>query len=118
MADRAGVISLTIDGSTEDCKALATIRPTSFMREALVGVDRYHGTSLKAAVPGIDLTITDRKGLDVAILQNLVDTTLVVELAVGKVWQLTNATMLDQLELAPEEGEITLVFGCESCEEI
>ena len=118
MADRAGVVSITIDGSTEDCKALATIRPTSFMREAILGVDKYHGTSLKAAVPGADITITDRQGLDVKLLQNLVDTTVLIELANGKVWQLTNATALDQIELAPEDGEISLVFGAESCEEV
>jgi hypothetical protein len=118
MADRAGVISITIDGSTEDCKALATIRPNDFMREAITGADGYHGTALKAAVPGADITITDRKGLDVAKLQNLIDTTVVIELANGKIWQLTNATVLDQVELTPEEGEISLVFAATSCEEV
>ena len=117
MADRAGVVSITIDGITEDCKALATIRPTGFMREAIVGADRYHGTALKAAVPGADITITDRQGLDVAKLQALLDTTIVIELANGKLWQLTNATTLDQIELSPEEGEIALVFAADSCEE-
>jgi len=88
------------------------------MREAIVGADGYHGTSLKGAAPGADITITDRQGLDVAKLQNLVDTTIVIELANGKIWQLTNATALDQVELAPEEGEISLVFAATSCEEV
>ena len=118
MADRAGVKSITVNGSTEDCKALATIRPTGYMREAIVGVDKYHGTALKAAAPGADLTITDRMGLDVAALQNILDGTVQIELANGKVWELTNATVLDQVELAPEEGEITLVFAAESCQEV
>ena len=118
MADRAGVISITIDGSTEDCKGIAGIRPSGFMREAIIGADGYHGTSLKGAVPGATVTITDRMGLDVERLQNLVDTTVVIELANGKLWELTNATALDQIELTPEEGEIPITFGCESCQEV
>lgn len=118
MADRAGVISITIDGTTEACKALATIRPSGVMREAIVGVDGYHGTSLKGAVPGADITITDRQGLDITLLQNLVGVKVLFELAVGKTWELTDASVLDQVELSPEEGEIALVFGCTSCQEV
>jgi hypothetical protein len=118
MADRAGVKSITFNGTTEDCKALATIRPSGFMREAIVGVDKYHGTALKAAAPGADITITDRLGLDVAALQNIVDGSVMIELANGKVWELTNATVLDQVELAPEEGEVSIVFAAESCQEV
>lgn len=116
MADRAGIKSITIDGVTEDCKGVAAIRPSGFSREAIVGADRYHGTALKAAVPGADVTITDRQGLDIQLLQNLVDSRVMIELANGNVWTLTKATTIDQVELSPEEGEIALTFACESCE--
>ena len=118
MADRGGVVSLTIDGITEDCKALAVIRPTGFQRESIVGPDGYHGTILKGAAPGADITITDRGNLEVTRLQNLVSTTVIIELANGKLYQLTNASVLDQVELNPETAEIPLTLACEHCEEI
>ena len=118
MADRAGIVSITIDGATEDCKGVAELRYTGASREPIVGADRYHGTALKAEAKGGKLTITDRPDLDIAKLQNIVDKDVTVEMATGKLAQMTLATVTNQVVLNPENGEIELEIVAESCVEV
>lgn len=118
MADRGGVRKLKINGDTQLCKAIATIRPSDHHREAIIGACGYQGTAVKHDVPGADVTITDRKDLDVKALQDMVDGEVIIELYNGKTYTLIGATVLDQIEISPEEGEVTLVFGAEDVQEI
>ncbi len=118
MADIGGIKSLSIDGATYPCRAVAEIRYATFSREAVAGPDGPHGTILKGAIPGIDLTISDAGDLDIERLQHLVDVDISIEMATGKVVELTLATALDQISLSPETGEIAITFSCWSCQEV
>lgn len=118
MADRAGIKIIKISGTAYDCKGLAAVRVSRWMREPVLGADGYHGTSLKGTVPGADITITDHKDIDIDRLQNIVDDDVYIVLANGKTYHLANATVLDQVELNPETGEIPLKFACSACLEV
>ena len=118
MADRGGVRELRINGEIQMCKAIATIRPSNYHREAIIGACGYQGTAVKHDVAGADVTITDRHELDVKALQDIVDGEVSIKLYNGKTYKLIGATVLDQIEISPEEGEITLVFGAEDVQEV
>jgi len=115
MADRAGVRGIRIAGLDYDVKALAAIRVSNKMREPILGVDAYHGTALKPAVPGADVTITDSSGISIQTLQDVVGQEVQISLANGKIYTLVDATATDQIPLNPENGEIVIVFAASSC---
>lgn len=117
MADRAGLISMTIDGARYDVKGSVTIRPTKFSREAIEGLDGYHGTKVVPKACGASGTITDAAGLKVNDLQKIIGGEVYFELANGKQYTLHDATFLDQAELDVGEGEIGFEFAASNCTE-
>lgn len=117
MADRAGLKRMTIDGVPYDVKGSIVIRPSDGSREAIVGLDGYHGTKFVPQAPGAGGIITDGPDVSIKDLQGLVDVEVFFELANGKSYMLTNATYLDHIELNVDEGEIPFVFSAEFCNE-
>jgi len=117
MADRAGLVKMTIAESNYDVKGSVTIRPTRFSREAIEGLDGYHGTKVVPKACGASGTITDAAGLKLADLQKLIGVEVYFELSNGKQYKLHGATFLDQAELDVGEGEIAFEFAAETCSE-
>ena len=117
MSDRAGLIRMTIQGTPYDVKGSVTIRPTDVSREAIEGLDGYHGTKRMPKAPGADGTLTDSGTLQLQKLQEVVDGEVFFELANGKSYMLTGATYLDQAELDVDEGEVGFSFACVRCNE-
>lgn len=117
MADRAGLIRMTINALPYDVKGSVTIRPSNKSREAIEGLDGYHGTKVVPKAPGASGTLTDSGTLQIKELQEIVDGEVFFELANGKSYMLTEATYLDQAELDVAEGEIGFVFSAAACNE-
>jgi hypothetical protein len=117
MSDRAGLIRMTIQGDSYDVKGSVTIRPTNLSREAIEGLDGYHGTKRMPKAPGADGTLTDSGTLKLKTLQDVVDGEVFFELANGKSYMLTGATFLDQAELGVDEGEVGFSFAANQCNE-
>lgn len=81
----AGTANLTIDGQTYMLVGDFEYNVAKSTRESLVGMDDVHGYSEKPKAPHIGATLRDSGGLSVASLNDMVNVTIVVELANGKV---------------------------------
>ena len=117
MSDRAGLIRMTINGEGFDVKGSVSVRPTNLSREAIEGLDGYHGTKRMPKAPGAEGTLTDAGTLRLQKLQEVVDGEVFFELANGKSYMLTGATYLDQASLDVDEGEVGFSFAAVRCNE-
>jgi hypothetical protein len=108
---------MTINGDSFDVKGSVVVMPTNMSREAIEGLDGYHGTKRIPKAPGATGTLTDAGTLSLQDLQNVVDGEVFFELANGKSYMLVRATYLDQAELNVDEGEISFSFAADRCNE-
>ena len=115
---RGGIIQLQVNGEIEDAKGNFTFNIGRNKREAIVGADTVHGYKETPQVPYIEGEITDRGTLDLGKLVSLVDATVTLELANGKVIALRDAWYAADGEGNSEEGTIKVRFEGKSGEEI
>jgi len=115
---RAGITFFKIDGTVYDLKGNLTYNLGANKREAIVGLDSVHGYMEKPQVPFMELEITDRADLDVEKLLNITDSTIMAELANGKVIQLRNAWYAGDGNVGSEEGNIQARFEGKTADEI
>ena len=87
-------------------------------REAIVGPDGVHGYKEMPQVPFVEGDFTDRGSLDLAALTNIVDGTVSLQLANGKVIMLRNAWYAGEGTGNSEAGNIVFRFEGLSAEEI
>lgn len=115
---RGGIIQVQINGEIFDAKGSWSYnlgRPT---REAIVGSDVVHGYKETPQVAFIEGEITDRGTLDLAVLATLVDSTVTLELANGKMIALRNAWFAGEGTGSSEEGNIAVRFEGSGAEEV
>jgi hypothetical protein len=117
---RAGIVALKIDGSLYDVKGAVTYGLGKETREAILGSDRVHGYKSMVTVPFVECEFTDSDELSLDALSDVVDSTVEVQLANGKVVALRNAwcTNPDGLGASSEEGNIKVRFEGLAAEEI
>jgi hypothetical protein len=119
MADRiGGIIRIKVDGTQYNAKGNFSYRINPAKKEMVVGSDEVHGYKEMPQVPFIEGAITDRSQLDVQALQSVVDATITLELANGKVIVLREAVYASEGAIDTEEGEIEARFEGISGEEI
>jgi hypothetical protein len=82
-----------------------------------VGADAVHGYKEVPQVPFIEGKITDSSDLDLAELCDVVDATVTLELANGKVIVLRDAWYAGEGTVDTDEGEIGVRFEGKSADE-
>ena len=114
---RSGVLFVKVNGQQYDAKGSFTYNAGSPKREALVGADRVHGYKELPQVPFVEGEITDSGTLDLSALTNIVDATVTLELANGKVFTLRDAWYAADGEVGSEEANIQVRFEGMSADE-
>ena len=117
---KGGIIQLQVDGQIYQAKGAFTYGMGKYVREAIVGHDEVHGYKETPVAPFIEGEITDSADLSLDALSNVVDSTVTLQLANGKVIALRNAwcTNPDGLGASTEEGNISVRFEGLRAEEI
>lgn len=119
MSNRVGgIIFIKADGEAYQAKGSWTYNLGVAKREGIAGADGVHGYKEMPRVPFIEGTITDKDTLDTKALQSLVDVTVTLELANGKIIALKDAWWAGEGDVTTEEGEIAARFEGMDAEEI
>lgn len=87
-------------------------------KEAVVGIDGFHGYKELPITAYIQGAITDEQDLDVRNFAELTGVTVTAELANGKVVTFKNAHQAADLDQGTEEGEIPFRFEAAFGEEV
>lgn len=111
MADKiAGTTYVNIDGAVISVKGSITCSFWDTEREVVLGIDGPHGYKEMYVAPFVEVTASATKELDLNLIQQISNSTIQVEMANGKSGVLSGATLVNQPEINPEEGEVTLRF--------
>jgi hypothetical protein len=111
MAQKVGGIAhVKINGITYPLRGNAKHKPGRKSREEVIGADGFHGYKEMAEAPSIEMDITDRGNMDVAMLNDLEDATITLEYNNGKVFVLKGAAQMNHLEVDDIEGQFTVRF--------
>ncbi len=113
-----GVASITIDGQQYMLRGNMKVSPSTVKREGIAGQDYVHGYTEMPVVPGIDGDFSTPPGLSLQALENVVDSTVVAQLANGKTYVLTDAWTESAFEIETSEGKFSAKFQGLTCEEI
>ena len=118
MAERiGGVAYLRIDGVQRKMKGSWTYNLGPPKRNGVVGADGFHGFTEMPQIAFCEGNITDQGDLSLEQLQNLVDTTVTIELANGKTVVFRDAYYANEGSVTTEAGEIACRFEAVSAEE-
>ena len=106
----AGVAYLTIDGTSYPLVGEAKYSPSTFKRETKAGQDGIHGYSESPNAPYIEATIRDAHGVTVADFNAMTNSTVVLELANGKVVVGRNMWAVETQEVDTTEASFKVRF--------
>jgi hypothetical protein len=119
MAGRiGGILSLSIDGNQYPVRGSCVVTPTSTKREGVAGQTQVDGFTEMPMVPGAKMEISTVPGLSVLALEAITNSTVVIQLANGNVYTLSNAFSIPPFEIDTAEGKFTAEFGCLTCDEV
>jgi len=118
MARIGGIISLKIDGESYRAKGNFTYSLGANKKEMVVGADGIHGYKELPQVPYIEGEITDSAEISMQALRNIVNATVTLDLANGKLISLRNAVEASDGVGNTEEGNQSIRFEGMSAEEI
>ena len=113
-----GIISVKADGELYLAKGNFTYNLGKPMREGVVGHDAVHGYKELPQIPFIEGEFTDTKDMDLEALVTLVDVTVTIDLANGKIITLRDAWWAADGTWNTEEGNGTARFEGMSADEI
>lgn len=113
-----GIIEVKANGELYSAKGSWTYNLGVPKRETVIGSDSVHGFKELPQEPYIEGVITDRQDLDVKTLLAIVDATVVLNLANGKIIVLREAFFAGDGNITTEEGEIEAKFAGLSAEEV
>lgn len=102
----AGVAFISVDGQSYMLQADLTYRVSNVSRETLIGQDTVHGYSEKPEAGMISATLRDSKGLSVASLNSMTNSTVVCQLANGKTIIGRNMWTVDVQEVKTADGTL------------
>src|SRR5215813_9065077 len=114
----AGIGSLTLDGQQLAVKANMTISPDPYEREGIAGQDRVHGYREMPRVPYIEAEISMQVAQRMRALVDKVNSTLVAQIADGRVFSLRNCWYKGATEINSQEGQYRARFEGFTCREI
>lgn len=118
MASRvAGIAWLTVDGSQYPLRGNFTVSPSPVERAMIAGQDYVHGYSENPRVPYIAGDVTLVPELSIETVQNITNSTVTAQLANGKNYVLRQAVCTAALELNTKEGQVSVRFEGISCDE-
>lgn len=112
MANRriGGILFFKVNGEQFSAKGNFTYNIGVDKKEMIAGNDGIHGYKQMPQVPYIEGAITDNDELDLEALQSVVDATVTIELANGKVIVIEEAVYAADGAGSSEEGEIEVRF--------
>ena len=114
----AGVAYVFVDGRQYPLRGNLTVSIDTVERTGVAGMDGVHGFTEKPRVPFIEGDFSDIGQLSLVTLQNMVDVTVTVELANGKIYVLRNAWTSTAREFKGAEGQATVRFEGMAAQEI
>lgn len=109
---RLGVKQIMIDGEVMDVKGGVEYSLGPDKLETIMGVDRAHGVKVTRTMAYVAFTITDRQGLNLKTLQAKRDSTITVDLELGKTLKFGHAYYAADGKVTAAEGEIEARFEC------
>lgn len=119
MAGRiAGIGSLTVDGRQLAVRANLVISPDPVERTMLAGQDRVHGYQELPRVPYIEADLSLQQDLAIEDLVQMVNVTVIAELADGRVFALREGVYKAATEINTHDGQHKARFEGVSCDEI
>ena len=110
MSRIGGILFAKVDGTQVKAKGNWTYNLGVNKKEMVAGMDGVHGYTEKPQIPFIEGAITDASDFDLAAFMALNDSLITLELANGKVIQLSNAVNASDGNVTTEEGEIAVRF--------
>lgn len=113
----SGTAYLKLDGGQLALKGSLTIQPSDVERAGVKGLDGIHGYKEGAAIPSIEVQLTDMPDVSLTSLKNVKNSTVTAEVANGKVFVLANAWSCPPFDLDGAEGHFTIKFEGLSCNE-
>ncbi len=119
MAQRiAGIAFLKVDGALYPLRGNFTVSPSALERAGIAGQDYIHGYSELPRLPVISGDVSLVPELSMDDVENITNATVTAELANGKNYVLNQAWCTSALELNTREGQVRVTFQGVSCLEI
>lgn len=115
---RAGKLFFKVNGTQYRAKGEYTYNLGADKHTMIAGTDGVHGYKSETVVPFIEGKITDGDDLDVKALSQVVDATVTLELANGKVIALRGGVYAADANVTTGEGEVPVRFEGLACEEV
>ena len=112
------LVSFKINGEIQDVVADVEYTLSGMKREAAAGATGNISYTEKHVVPGMKLSIRDRRGLDLQKVFNMVGGTVIAHKANGKAVILRDATYGGDRTAHTESGEAPLELFGAMCEEV
>lgn len=106
----AGIASAKIDGVTRQLEGSAKYSPSVVKRESLLGQDGYHGVKETPVAPYISMSLRDAGDMSVADFNAIRNSTIVLELANGKIVTGRNMASVDVQEVDTEDAKFEIKF--------
>lgn len=114
----AGTAYIKADGKQFPLRGSLTVSAAVIEREGISGQDGVHGYKEMPRVPFISCDISDGEDVSVPELMAMTNVTVTAELANGKTYVLRNAWVADAVEIDTVEGQMTVKWEGESCDEV
>lgn len=105
-----GILTFTIDGASYLARGNFKVAVLGVKREVIVGQDGVHGYTEMPVAGSIEGDFTTRQGLSLIALQTVTDSTVMVQLANGKTYVLTDAWTEGAFEIETAEGKFSAKF--------
>jgi hypothetical protein len=119
MAQRiAGIAFLKVDGDLYPLRGNFTVSPSPIERTGLAGQDYVHGYSELPRVPYIEGDVSLVPELSMETVGDITNATVTAELANDKVYVLREAWCRSAFELNTRDGQTRIRFEGITCDEI
>jgi hypothetical protein len=106
----AGIARVSIDGVTRQLEGGAKYQAATVKREAMTGPDGFHGWKETPVPASISMSLRDAGDMSVADFNALRNSTVVLELANGKIVTGRNMGTTDAQEVDTEDAKFEVKF--------
>ena len=106
----AGVAQVTVDGTTYQLEGDLKYSPSTVKREALLGMDGFHGWKETPVTGSITMSLRDAGNLAVGDFNKIRNSTVVLQLANGKIVVGRNMGTVDALEVDSADAKFEVKF--------
>lgn len=113
-----GVLALTVDGTVYEARGSFNVNGPSLKRTGIAGQDGPHGYIEEPVVPSIHGDISIGHHLSIIDLEAITDSTVMLQLANGMNYVLTNAWVTSAFVLDAHDGKVAVQFEGLSLQEL